>query len=122
MRVPVNDLEALGASEISLEEYRGTMDALQNGIAYLAEQVQWRIETLGRATHAQSERSELIMKVLENVDQQFHARQRWEADFQTSMQREILALAEDMKFITLEMRISSLRQRRVTILHRGYSG
>ena len=74
MRVPVNVLEALGASEISLEEYRGTMDALQNGIAYLAEQVQWRIETLGRATHAQSERSELIMKVLENADQQFHAR------------------------------------------------
>ena len=114
MRVPVNALESLGASQISVEEYRGTMDALQNGIAYLAEQVQWRTETLGRATHAQSERSELIMKVLENVDQQFHTRQRWEADFQASVQREILALAEDMKLITLEMRTSS----RVDFEHR----
>ena len=114
MRVPANALESLGASQISVEEYRGTMDALQNGIAYLAEQVQWRTETLGRATHAQSERSELIMKVLENVDQQFHARQRWETDFQASVQREILALAEDMKLITLEMRTSS----RVDFEHR----
>ncbi|CAE7388080.1 unnamed protein product [Symbiodinium sp. CCMP2592] len=80
---------------------------MQNGITYLAEQVQWRTETPGRATHAQSERSELIMRVLENVDQQFQARQRWEADFQASVQRDMLALAEDMKLITLEMRTSS---------------
>ena len=56
MRVPANALESLGASQISVEEYRGTMDALQNGIAYLAEQVQWRTETLGRM-HSQSDQS-----------------------------------------------------------------
>ena len=86
LRLPTGLLEQMRTTGISVQEYHGTMDALQNGLAFIAQQLYERTNVLGGNLTAQAGRSEILGQMMQHIDAQLRTRQQWEQSFQQSVQ------------------------------------